>query len=374
MAPVRAWRQALRGHRGLALLLVAHVALATLLALHVLGAQGLLVAAALVALVLLLPPDVALRRTPIVFVIAWLALVGGEAWLRAHPTQVGGGGGGNPALAGLYADLYHYNALGLRGREVPREPGAGTFRILAIGDSFTLGQGLGEDDTWPARLERLLAEGRAGAGPPGADAHPEVLNAGRAGNDAWASADFLRETGLSLHPRLVILQFYVNDVQRRSAAADEPALAQLLTSLRAPLRSSYVLFWLRDQLHARPDLEDWLAAVANGVERGSPAWRDFSAALADCAAQLRAADVPLLVVLFPHPGPPRDTVARVHAAVTESCRRSGLRVLDLQADLATVPVGEQALSEMDQHGSAAYNAAAARAIADELAAAGLLPE
>jgi hypothetical protein len=70
------------------------------------------------------------------------------------------------------------NAVGIRGREVDwrRKPGT---RILALGDSFTYGWGVGDSEAWPAVVERTLAEG----------GHPaEVLNCGcpGAGVDAYA--------------------------------------------------------------------------------------------------------------------------------------------------------------------------------------------
>jgi hypothetical protein len=47
------------------------------------------------------------------------------------------------------------NAQGFRGtRDYAREVPPGRVRLLCSGDSFTLGWGVGDADTWPARLER----------------------------------------------------------------------------------------------------------------------------------------------------------------------------------------------------------------------------
>lgn len=47
------------------------------------------------------------------------------------------------------------NAQGFRNeREFPREVPAGKARVVALGDSFTLGVGVGDADSWPANLER----------------------------------------------------------------------------------------------------------------------------------------------------------------------------------------------------------------------------
>jgi lysophospholipase L1-like esterase len=55
--------------------------------------------------------------------------------------------------------LYHTNSEGLRGRrEYAELPPAGAARVLAFGDSFTFGDEVGDDDTWPARLEALRGD------------------------------------------------------------------------------------------------------------------------------------------------------------------------------------------------------------------------
>jgi len=63
------------------------------------------------------------------------------------------------------ADLYgpgrglSTNARGFRGaRETPVEREPGRVRVLCSGDSFTLGYGVGDADTWPAQLELLAPE------------------------------------------------------------------------------------------------------------------------------------------------------------------------------------------------------------------------
>jgi len=51
--------------------------------------------------------------------------------------------------------------LGFRDCEF-RAPRSGRFRVLAIGDSFTLGWGVDREDSWPKLLEqKLIQSGRA---------------------------------------------------------------------------------------------------------------------------------------------------------------------------------------------------------------------
>lgn len=93
----------------------------------------------------------------------------------------------------------HINSRGTRGPEfqVPKPPG--TFRILALGDSKTFGWAMAKEDTYPARLERLLQE-QAGPGQ-----KIEIINAGC---NAWSYPQmrfYFRDVGLKFQPDLVLI-------------------------------------------------------------------------------------------------------------------------------------------------------------------------
>jgi len=97
------------------------------------------------------------------------------------------------------------SSQGLRERELgPKE--SGEFRILVIGDSFTMGWGVSYEETYPHVLEELLNA-----------AHPDkritVINGGVSGYGPWQERIFLNERGWNLEPDLVLLQLYPeNDI------------------------------------------------------------------------------------------------------------------------------------------------------------------
>ncbi|HEX9943420.1 MAG TPA: GDSL-type esterase/lipase family protein [Thermoanaerobaculia bacterium] len=96
------------------------------------------------------------------------------------------------------------NHEGLRGPEIgPKAPG--TFRVLALGDSFTFGVGAREEETWPARLQQLLRSRGLRA---------EVLNAGAPGFGVPDEVAWFQRWGWSLEPDAVVLAVFVaNDLQ-----------------------------------------------------------------------------------------------------------------------------------------------------------------
>lgn len=97
------------------------------------------------------------------------------------------------------------NRLGLRGGPVRVPKPAGIFRVLAVGDSFTFGWGVQEDEAFPARLEAELP-------PPAGYRETEVLNAGVPGWSADTYFLYLRDRGLALEPDLLLLAPMENDI------------------------------------------------------------------------------------------------------------------------------------------------------------------
>lgn len=125
-------------------------------------------------------------------------------FMRAHPTR------GWAMVPGqthyTYTHEVRVNALGLRGPEVgPKEPGER--RVLFLGDSLTYGQGVAEEDTVPAVLERTL-EARTG--------EPwTVINAGHRAYDTAQELALFAELAPGLAPDFVLLGWYWNDVNER---------------------------------------------------------------------------------------------------------------------------------------------------------------
>ncbi|MEJ2722275.1 MAG: GDSL-type esterase/lipase family protein [bacterium] len=91
------------------------------------------------------------------------------------------------------------NSHGTRGEEFSTVKPPGDFRILCVGDSRTFGWGLADGDTYPAILQDSL-RALAGDMP-----RVEVINAGVNGW-SWSQVfAFLRDTGLSYDPDVIVV-------------------------------------------------------------------------------------------------------------------------------------------------------------------------
>jgi hypothetical protein len=145
------------------------------------------------------------------------------------------------------------NSHGLRGPEILTAPAAGAFRVLVLGDSFTFGAQVDEDETFVVRLGHYLRRNAARSGLEFGEI--ETINAGV---DGWSTRDelaWLRAEGIRLQPDLVVLMFFAgndpgeNYDQARSAeragGRGEPTEQSALTAARQRLVShsaAYTLF------------------------------------------------------------------------------------------------------------------------------------
>jgi lysophospholipase L1-like esterase len=96
------------------------------------------------------------------------------------------------------------NSHGLRDREYDYSKPPGTFRILALGDSYTESFQFDLDKTWPKLLERRLNE-------QGSRFKYEVINAGRSAMGTGTEYLYYLNKGRNYNPDLVLVLFVPND-------------------------------------------------------------------------------------------------------------------------------------------------------------------
>ena len=99
------------------------------------------------------------------------------------------------------------NSLGFRGQEFPVQKGAGTFRIVAMGDSTTFGYGETSASPYPVQLQIALDQRTAACGQ-----RYEVINAGVEGYAARNVLARLEKEVLTLAPDLLIVYVGWNDL------------------------------------------------------------------------------------------------------------------------------------------------------------------
>jgi hypothetical protein len=265
------------------------------------------------------------------------------------------------------------NALGLRGPELaPRAPGE--VRVLALGDSLVYGQGVGDDDTLPARLAAELVA-RDPAGRPWT-----VVNAGHRAYATHQELALLEELGERVDPDVVVLFWYWNDLEERDVArtfADLSASGPIAFDLGVPAEGAALRAWERKQLLRRSALlmvvhdlvattqgEAWDAAL---VERGFEKLDGYLARFGEWAA---AHDARFVFAVLPDPANvDGDSPTAGHERrATELAGRHGLPTLELLPAVraATERLGALPVIPYDGHYLPEGNHAMAEAAAEQL--------
>lgn len=239
---------------------------------------------------------------------------------------------------------YVANSRGLRERELPLVKPPGVFRILALGDSFTLGEGVRDGDTWPAQLERCLQDGSMAV---------EVINAGVNAYGTRQELEQYRRNTRDYQPDLVIVAMVWNDTQTgrpqdfgATFAGSSAALAQYLA------------------------LSDRLArGVANllgrsGVPDAPRDWEDALGALSELAEAVRADGAELLAAIYPSVQPlDNPSLRRVYAIQERFCAGADIDVWNAWPRFTAEPARRWHVHGADHH----PNAAAHRLFAEGLA-------
>ncbi len=262
----------------------------------------------------------------------------------------------NPVLKydlqpGSHEDGIEINADGMRDRDFPLEKPPGTFRIAVIGDSITFGYRVGNEQTYPKVLERLLRDYL-----PDGDRF-EVLNFGVAGYSVPEIVESLRVKVLGYDPDLVIYGYCLNDPEiynpfarmlRAKLAHPERGYLDRLADgrLRLYALARYVLDASRRAAPAEID-EDaiWDAdpgyrAFHSGAQRyesyiarlhdSGPGWEAVAAGLDDLAGMSRDRDIPIAVAVFPLMQRSEPySLEPVHAKLGREIEERGLLALDL---------------------------------------------
>ncbi len=111
------------------------------------------------------------------------------------------------------------NSRGLRDREYALAKPAGVKRILVLGDSYTWGYGVADEEIYTEVLERSLAK---------RGARVQVINSGVSGWGTDQEYLFLEREGIKYQPDLVVLALFIINDPENSASSRQYGLAKPL--------------------------------------------------------------------------------------------------------------------------------------------------
>ena len=139
-----------------------------------------------------------------------------------------------------YRHIFSTNSQGFRGtKEYATEKTSGVYRIIVLGDSVTLGHGVGDEETFSYILEKQLSLIRP----------TEVINMGVSGFGTAEELIQLRNVGLEYHPDLILLAYFPNDPYNNVVSQ----LFSVTDGHLNQMQQSFVpAIYVRDRLYAIP--------------------------------------------------------------------------------------------------------------------------
>lgn len=222
---------------------------------------------------------------------------------------------------------YTVNEDGFRGRPVAIPKPAGTRRVLFLGDSFTFGWGVNDDETFCVRLETLLNDSKTDA------AVWECVNLGASGYNTIQERILFEESVDRFNPDVVALVYYRNDTEPNLDSKSNPAL-----------QYRHARFWLWEEAKIRLNnrlgrdfFEVRKLIYTNPLEsfrRRGVKWRESKAAHAGIARGCRERGIPFLTVIQPafdinQPFDPGFPYRPIHEEVARWCREQNAHCVDL---------------------------------------------
>ncbi len=96
------------------------------------------------------------------------------------------------------------NSAGFREDELPKMKPAAAFRTICLGDSWTFGANVDQQEAYPERLRTLVKDEFPDSG-------FEILNLGVLGYSSYQGLELLKRVALDLEPDLLLIGFAMND-------------------------------------------------------------------------------------------------------------------------------------------------------------------
>jgi lysophospholipase L1-like esterase len=271
---------------------------------------------------------------------------------------------------------YHVNDLGFRGSSLSEDRG-GRHRVLFVGDSFTFGEGVHEQDTFVARLSKLLEQRVAdGNG-------VQLINLGQPGHNPANELKILEQLAPQSNAELVVLVLTPNDWPSQYIAEMHGVEVRgQYTALYQPnplYHASRMLWWFDAQWRnyrlnraleaAFDDVPQVLATDVQSREKACRTILEIRDVARRQGAEFTAVVLPELLRLEAD----RYPYAFIHESVVALGRQEGFPVVDLQPDFIGRDPEELWVHRVDHHPNDQAHRIIAERLARDLAASFLIP-
>ena len=257
------------------------------------------------------------------------------------------------------------NQFGMRDNEAFSPRTESPCRIAVLGDSYTFGVRVREEEAYPKVIEKLLRQSSARD-----RCRFEVLNFGVVGYSSYDEDLMFKYRVANFNPRVVILGYVLNDPE---CDAVQPLHAYFV---KQAWWQPYRLLTLAGQVET-----NWEQKRFGGgdyyvyLHAQQRKWQSVVDAFSDIHQVAERRNIKVLVAIFPMITPAfkgnawtRYPYARLHKQVADLAAANGFRVVDLRDAFSEYPSQDLVFSGTDDHPNARGHEVAAQAIEKELLA------
>lgn len=234
------------------------------------------------------------------------------------------------------------NSSGFRDYEYPIQKDKGYFRVIVLGDSITVGEGIALKDSYTKQLEKKL-----NLVPPLIGyKHFEVINMGICAYNTVREAALFKQRGMAFHPNLVIIGYCLDDaVPSIEETIWELGLNKgwiktlmIAKDIMFVFKDSHLMHFLRQRfinliyVCFESKRVANMGSLANLLYSESERyWPDTKKALRELSQNANRENIKVLLVIFPRFESLNENYAykRIHRLVRNTAEEYGIFVLDL---------------------------------------------
>lgn len=220
------------------------------------------------------------------------------------------------------------NRWGFREREFKLTRPDNVYRIAVIGDSYTYGQGIPENERYTNLLEKYLNK---------KNNKYEVLNFGKGGANTIDEITILRDVVLKANPDFILLQWTVNDVEEHKKGQMSwqlPLSKRLHRKLHRSSAFYYVAALQYSNIqkmfkHSESTFDYFRGRLGDPESLDS---QHYKQVLKEFLVQCKNEEIPLGVILFPRIANLKKAYPYdyLHNRVLQICTQEGISCIDLR--------------------------------------------
>jgi lysophospholipase L1-like esterase len=220
---------------------------------------------------------------------------------------------------------YRINSDGFRGEDF--YPAKDRRQVLFIGDSYTFGWGVDQNQVLSESVERVLAN-------PPYNLDIQAYNLGVPGYNTFQEYHLLQQAVDRYAPDLVVLGYVLNDAEPQQSVPQRP-------STRYKYARSWLFAYLKEQINyyifdGEPVLNtgvvDVLTDYSTAMQENGPAWAESRQAFVDMISLCHQRNIPFVVLIYPDYTVAFDdtySYQDIHEEVFAWAVKSGVRTVDM---------------------------------------------